>query len=151
MNETERTILDQLQYYFVVRQELSGGSSRLSLSSYAPFRDDCVTLPFDTETDAALYLLGEFRKGAPVSYQDVEIAKAILRGERPLFLYDEKQPDGTILLSLHDQLPPPESKIVAFGSRSAKLLARLLLRRLYENSRVHASEATISRAWALMD
>jgi hypothetical protein len=151
MNETQRTILDELQYYFVVRQDLPDGSYQLSLSSYAPFRDDCVTLSFDTETDAALYLLDEYRKGVPVSYQDVEAAKAIMRGEKPLFLYEEKQPDGTLLLSLHDHLPPTESDIVTFGSRSAKLVARLLIRRLYESSHVRASEATIRRAWALMD
>jgi hypothetical protein len=151
MNETQQTILNELQFYFVVRQDLPDGSYRLSLSSYAPFRDDRVTFPFDSESDAALYLLGEFRKGAPVSYQDVETARAIMRGEKTLFLYEEKQPDGTLLLSLHDHLPPAESKVVTFASRSAKLMARFLLERLYESERVHASDATIRRAWALMD
>lgn len=150
MHETRQSVLDELQYYFVVKQEFPDGTYQLTLSSYAPFRDDRTTTCFDSEEDAALFLLDQSRKGAIVHSNDIEIAKAILRGEQPLFLYEEKQADGTILLSLHDQLPPEESHIVTFGSRSAKILARLLLRRLHESERVRASEATIRQAQALM-
>ena len=150
MHETRQSVLDELQYYFVVKQEFSDGISQFALSSYAPFRDDRTTLCFDTEEDAALFLLDQSRKGAAVSSNDVEIAKAILRGEQPMFLYEEKQADGTIVLSLHDRLPSEGSHIVPFGSRSAKLVARLLLRRLHESERVRASEATIRQAQALM-
>jgi hypothetical protein len=79
------------------------------------------------------------------------MARAILRGDSPLFLYEEKQPDGRLLLSLHDHLPPEEARIVVFGSRSPKLVARLLLRRLRETSRVLATEETIRRAERLME
>ena len=150
MHETRQSVLDELQYYFVVKQEFPDGTYQLALSSYAPFRDDRTTLCFDTEEDAALFLLDQSRKGAIVSSNDVEIAKAIIRGEQPMFLYDEKQTDGTIVLSLHNRLPPEGSNIVIFGSRSAKILARLLLRRLHESERAKASEATIQQAQALM-
>lgn len=150
MHETRRSVLDELQYYFVVKQEFPDGTSQLVLSSYAPFRDDITTSCFDTEEDAALFLLDQSRKGASVSSNDMEIAQAILRGEQPLFLYEEKQADGTIVLSLHDRLPPEGSHIVTFGSRSAKLVARLLLRRLHESQRIRASDATIRQAQALM-
>jgi hypothetical protein len=150
MNETRQTVLDELQYFFVVKQEFPEGTYQLVLSSYAPFRDDRTTLSFDTEEDAALFLLDELRKGAIVSSNDVEIARAILRGEQPMFLYEEKQADGTIILSLYNRLPSEGSRIVTFGSRSAKILARLLLRRLHESERVRASEATIRQAQTLM-
>ncbi len=151
MNEKERHLMDELQYYFVVKQILPDGNADLSLSSYAPFRDDRATLSFDSERDAALYLLNEFHNGAIVSENDVESAKAILHGEQPMFLYEEKQEDGTLILSLHDCLPPEGSKIVTFGSRAAKLVARLLLRRLHENERVRATEETIRQAHLLME
>lgn len=150
MHATHQSIFDELQYYFVVKQEFPDGTYQLALSSYAPFRDDRTTSCFDTEDDAALFLLDQFHKGAIVSSNDVEIAKAIIRGEQPMFLYEEKQADGTIFLSLHDRLPPEESHIVTFGSRSAKILARLLLRRLHESERIRASEATIRQAQNLM-
>jgi hypothetical protein len=143
--------MDELYYYFVVKEDLLDGTFQLSLSSYAPFRDDRTTFPFDSEIDAALYILDEFRHGAIVSSNDVEIAKAIIRGEKPMFVYEEKQSDGTLLLSLHDSLPPEESTIVAFGSRSANLLARFFMRRLHESKRVRATEVTIRQAQALMD
>jgi len=126
MHETRQSVLDELQYYFVVKQEFPDGTYQVALSSYAPFRDDRTTSCFDTEEDAALFLLDQSRKEVIVSSNDVEIAKAILRGERPMFLYEEKQADGTIVLSLHDRLPPTGSHIVTFGSRSAKILARLI-------------------------
>src|SRR5258708_7748234 len=95
MKETEQSMLNELQYYFVVEQPAPGGSIQLSLSSYAPFRDDRTTIPFDSEIDAALYFLEKFRNGAIVSSNDVETAKAIIRGDQPMFLYEEKQSDGT--------------------------------------------------------
>ncbi len=98
------------------------------------------------EEEAALYLLEQGRNGAVVSFNDIAIAKAIIRGDGPMFLYEEKQGDGRLLLSLHDRLPPQDSSIVAFGSRSARLVARLLLRRLLESKRVWATEETIRRA-----
>ena len=150
MRETRQSVLDELQYYFVVKQEFPDGAPHLALSSYAPFRDDRTTSCFDTEEDAALFLLDQSHTGAIVSSNDIEIAKAILRGEQPLFLYEEKQPDGTIVLPLHDRLPPEGSRIVTFGSRSAKILARLLLRRLHESECVRASEATVRQVQALM-
>ena len=67
-----------------------------------------------------------------------------------MFLYEEKQADGTIVLSLHDCLPPKGLHIVTFGSRSAKLVARLLLRRLHESERVRASDAMVRQAQALI-
>ena len=106
MNTTQSTFIDELYFYFVVKQDLPDGKYELSLSSYAPFRDDRTTFPFDTETDAALYLLDEYTRGAIVSSNDVETAKAIIRGEQPIFVYEEKQPDGTLLLSLHDFCHP---------------------------------------------
>ncbi len=151
MNETEQTMMDDLQYYFVVEQPAPGGNIQLSLSSYAPFRDDQTTIPFDSEMDAALYFLEKFRNGAIVSSNDVEIAKAIIRGDQPMFLYEEKQSDGTFLLSLHNRLPSEGSSAVVFGSRSARLVARLLLRRLHETKRVWATEETIRQAQTLID
>ena len=150
VNETRQAVLDELQYYFVVKQDFPDGTFQLALSSYAPFRDDRTTLCFDAEEDAALFILDEFRKGATVSSNDVEIAKAIIHGEQSMFLFEEKHADGTIMLSLHYRLPPEGSQIVTFGSRSAKILARLLLRRLHENERIRASTATIRQAQALM-
>lgn len=150
MRHIEGTLLDELQYYFVVKQAMPDGSVQLTLSSYTPFREDRTTIPFDSEVDAALYLLAEVRNGAMVSFNDVEIARAIIRGDQPLFLYEEKQADGRLLLSLHARLPPDGSPVVVFGSRSPKLVARLLLRRLHETKRVWASEATIRQAQALM-
>ncbi len=82
---------------------------------------------------------------------DIDIAKAIIRGDRPLFLYEEKQADGSLFLSLHDNLPPQDSSIIVFGSRSPRLVARLLLRRLQESQRVWATEEAIQRAKSLMD
>ena len=151
MNTTQNTFIDELHFYFVVKQDLPDEKYELSLSSYAPFRDDRTTFPFDTETDAALYLLDEFARGAIVSSNDVETAKAIIRGEQPIFVYEEKQPDGTLLLSLHDTLPPEDAKIAVFGGRSAKLLARFLLRRLHEGAHIQATEETIKRAQSLLD
>jgi hypothetical protein len=151
MNEKERNVMDDLQYYFIVKHVLPDDSVELALSSYAPFRDDRTTLSFDSERDAALYLLDEFHNGAIVAENDVETAKAILRGEQPLFLYEEKQADGTLVLSLHDCLPPEGSKIVTFGSRAPKLVARLLLRRLHESKCVRATEETIRHAHLLME
>ena len=63
----------------------------------------------------------------------------------------EKQPDGTFLLSLHDSLPPEHAKIAVFGGRSAKLLARFLLRRINEGAHIQATEDTIRRAQSLLD
>lgn len=150
MDKTKNTMLDDLSYYFVVKEKQPAGGTQLSLSSYAPFRNDCETLPFDSETDAALYLLEEFRKGELVSEAHVEDARAILRGDQPMFVYEEKQPDGTLLLSLHDALPPQESGIIVFGGRSPRRLARFLLRRLHESQRVIASAETIQQAQALL-
>jgi hypothetical protein len=144
-------MVEDLQYYFVVKQAMPDGSVYVSLSSYAPFRDDRTTVSFDAEVDAALYLLEEVRNGAVVSTNDVESAKAIIRGDQPLFLYEEKQPDGTLQLSLHDRLPPEGSSVVVFGSRSPRSVARLLLRRLQETTRVRATEETIRQAQRLMD
>src|SRR5438067_681243 len=109
MQQSRQTLLDDLHYYFVTKQSVSDGSIQLALSSYAPFRKDCTTLSFDTEEDAALYLLQESERGATVSSNDIAIANAIIRGEAPLFLYEERQDDGRLLLSLHDQLPPENS------------------------------------------
>jgi hypothetical protein len=150
MRTPEQMLMDDLSYYFVLKQELPGKVVQLTLSSSASFGGECVTLPFDTEEDTALYLLAEFRKGALVSEQDIETAQAILRGDRPMFVYEEKQPDGTLLLSLHETLPPEGSHIVAFGSRSPRWLARFLLRRLHESARVKASLETIKQAQLLM-
>lgn len=142
--------MDSLSYYFVVKQVLSDGNAEFSLSSYARIGDDLTTLPFDTETDAALYLLDEYRKGARIAHNDIEIAQAILHGEKPMFLYEVKQSDGTLLLSLHDTLPPEDAKVVSFASRSSKVLARFLLRRLHESQLVKADAETIARAQAMM-
>ncbi len=151
MQQNEQSLPDELQYYFVVQQTLPDGSIQLALSSYAPFRDDQTTLSFDTEEDAALSLLEEARNGATVSSNDIAIAKAICRGDKPWFLYEEKQADSRLLLSLHDQLPPDGSPVIVFGSRSPHLVARLLLRRLQETKHVWATEETIRQAQALMD
>ena len=151
MKETEQSMLNDLQYYFVVEQPTSDGNVELSLSSYAPFRDDRSAIPFDSEMDAALYFLEKFRNGAIVSSNDVETAKAIIRGDQPMFLFEEKQLDGTLLLSLHNHLPSEGSSAVVFGSRSARLVARLLLRRLHETKRVWATEETIRQAQTLID
>ena len=150
MQENRQTLLDELQYYFVVKQTLPDGSIQATLSHYSRFRDGQTTLPFDTEEDAALYLLEQARSGAVVSFNDVAIARAIIRGDEPMFLYEEKQADGRLLLSLHDRLPPQGSPVAVFGSRSARLVARLLLRRLLETERVWATEETIQQARALI-
>ncbi len=151
MKRTEYA-LDALHFCFVVKQVLPDGTTRFSLTSHAPFREDQTTFPFDSETDAAQYFLDMLRsEGALASEQDVATAKAILRGEQPLFLYEEKQPDGTLLLSFHDQLPPEQSKIVSFACRSPQYLAGFLFRRLRESERVRASEETIRQAQALLD
>ncbi|HEU5378348.1 MAG TPA: hypothetical protein VFV38_23235 [Ktedonobacteraceae bacterium] len=150
MDETKQTTLDSLSYYFVIKQELPEGGTRLSLSSYALLGENCETLPFDTETDTALYLLDEFRKGAVVSEEHIAIANAIIDGDKPMFLWEEKVPDNMLLLSLHTDLPPDGSGIVTFGSRSPKWLARFLLRRLHESKRVTAKAETIQQAQALL-
>jgi hypothetical protein len=150
MQDTERNIMAEMQFYFVVKQQLPDGSSQLSLNTYAPFREDCTTLPFDSEQDAALYLLEGWRKGAIVSEQDVEIARAILCGDQPLFVYEERQPDGRLLLSFHDHLPQEGSSVITFGCRSPRWLARFLLRRLHESERIQASEETMRKAQALL-
>ena len=151
MQHIEQSLPEELQYYFVVKQTLPDESTQVTLSSYAPFRDDQTTFPFDSEVDAAIYLLEQMREGAVVSSNDVETARAILRGDQPLFLFEEKQPDGKLLLSLHDHLPLPGSAAIAFGSRSPKVVARLLLRRLAESKRVWATEETRRQAQALME
>jgi len=151
MNSTEYA-LDSLHFYFVVKQLLPDGTTRLSLMSYAPFRDDQTTFSFDSEADAAQYFLDTLHnETVTTSEWEIATAKAILRGEPPLFLYEEKQPDGTLLLSLHDQLPPGQSKIISFAGRSPKYMARFLFRRLQESKRVRASEETIRQAQALLD
>ncbi|SRR5579884_617089 len=150
MQDTKHNTLAEMQFYFVVQQQLPDGTRQLSLNTYAPFREDCSTSPFDSEQDTALYLLDEWKKGALVSEQDVEIARAILRGDQPLFLYEEQQPDGSLLLSFHDQLPPEESSITTFGCRSPRWLAHFLLRRLHESKRVHTSEETMRKARILL-
>lgn len=150
MQENEQTALNELQYYFVVKQTLPGGNIKVTLSHYARSRDDQTTLPFDTEEDAALYLLEEARNGAVVSFNDMAIARAIIRGDEPLFLYEEKQADGRLLLSLHDHLPPQGSSVPVFGSRSHRLVARLLLKRLLETERVWATDETIQKARSLL-
>ncbi len=150
MSKNEQPLLDELQYYFVVKQTLPDGNIQAMLSSYAPFRDKQTTMPFDTEEDAALYLLEEARNGVEVSYNDIAIAKAIIRGDKPMFLYEEKQADGRLLLSLQDHLPPKGSPVAVFGCRSARLVARLLLRRLSETERVWATEETIRQAQVLI-
>lgn len=149
MYDARQAVWDELSYYFVIQEKQPGGSVKLSLDSHATFGDERKTLSFDSETDAALYLLDEFRKGASVSEQDIESARAILRGDQPLFVYEEKQPDGTFLLSFHDDLPSPGSSIVTFGSRSPRWLARFLFRRLHESERVVATAETIRQAQAL--
>lgn len=151
MSTTESTLIDELYFYFVVKHDLPDEKYELSLSNYAPFRDDRTTFPFDTETDAALYLLDEFTRGAIVSSNDIETAKAIINGQQPTFVYEAKQPDGTLLLSLHDALPPKNAKITVFGGRSAKMLARFLLRRLNEGAHIQATEETVKRAQSLLD
>jgi hypothetical protein len=146
MYDAQQAVWDDLTYYFVIQEE----DARLSLSGHAAFAEKRKTLPFDSETDAALYLLDEVRKGARASEQDIEIARAIMRGDKAMFVYEEKQPDGTLLLTLHDDLPPRESGIVAFGGRSPRALARFLLQRLHESSRVTATAETIQQAQALL-
>ncbi len=143
-------ILQEFDYYFVIKQTLPGGRIQLALSSFPSFSEDKETLPFDTEEDAALYLLSEARKGAIVSYNDTAIARAIIRGNHPLFLYEEKQPDGRLLLSLHESIPAEDASNVAFGSRSSRLVARLLLRRLLETEKVWATTETIQQAKSLI-
>jgi hypothetical protein len=150
MQDTERNMMVEMQFYFVVKQQMSDGSSQLFLNTYAPFREDCTTLPFDSEQDAALYFLEEWKKGAIALEQDVEIARAILRGDQPLFVYEEQQPDGTLLLSFHEHLPPEGSSVVTFGCRSPRWLARFLLRRVHESQRVRVSEETMKKAQALL-
>ena len=64
--------------------------------------------------------------------------------------YEEKQTDGRLLLSLHDCLPAGEASVTVFGSRSPRLVARLLLRRLFETTRVWATDETIRQAKLLV-
>jgi hypothetical protein len=149
MNETE-LLLENLTFYFVVRKELPNGNHQISLSSHAPFAPQNTTFSFDSEEDTALYLLDLAQKGEDVVEDDVVIAQAILQGEQPLFVYEEKQADGTLSLSFHDQLPPETSSIVAFASRSHRLIARFLLKRLHESERVKAAPETIRRANTLI-
>jgi hypothetical protein len=151
MQNANQSPLDELQYYFVVKQTLPDGNVKVTLSNYAPFRDDQTTLSFDTEEDTALYLLEEARNGSDVSFNDRAIAQAIIRGDQPLFLYEEKQSNGTLLLSLHDELPPTGLSAIAFGSRSPYLIARFLLRRLQESSHTQATEETIKQAKELIN
>lgn len=151
MSQAAQTLLDELQYYFVVKQIKPDGRIYVSLSSYAPFREDLITLPFDSEVDAALYVLKAARNGAVISSNDIDAAEAIIQGEKPLFLYEEKLPDGGLMLSLHEKLPPEDSPIVVFGSRSPKRISRFLLRRLHESPRVRATDETIKEAWARLD
>lgn len=151
MQDANQFTLDELQYYFVVKQTLPDGNVKAALSSHAPFSDKQITLSFDTEEDAALCLLEEARNGSSVSFNDQAIARAIIRGDQPLFLYEEKQSDGTLLLSLHDELPPTGLSAVAFGSRSPYLIARFLLRRLQESNRTQAAEETIKQAKELIN
>lgn len=151
MNSTEYA-LDSLYFYFVVKQALPDGTTQISLMSHAPFRDDLTTLAFDSETDAAQYFLDTLRSETSVAAeQEIATAKAILHGEQPLFLYEEKRPDGTLLLSFHDHLPSGQVKIVSFACRSSKYLAGFLFRRLRESGRVQASEETIRQAQAFLD
>jgi hypothetical protein len=150
MYNAQQAVIEELQYYFVVEQVMPDGSTQVALSSYAPFRDDRTTVSFDSEEDAALYLLERVRGGAVASFNDIENARAIIRGDMPLFLYEEKQQDGMLQLSLHDRLPPEGARVVVFGARSPRLVARLLLRRLSESGRVRASEETIERARAIL-
>lgn len=103
----------------------------------------------EAEEDTALYLSGELCRGARISEQDGGVARAILRGEQPLLVSEEKQEDGTLWVSWHETLPPRDSKMVSFGSRSHHELARFLLRRLHERTHVRASEESIRRAQAL--
>ncbi len=149
MNATD-LLLENLTFYFVVREELPNQTHQFSLSSHAPFASKYTTFPFDSEEDAALYLLDLAQKGEVVVEDNLEIAQAILRGEQPLFVYEEKQDDGTLLLSFYDQLPLEPSSIVAFASRSHRLIARFLLRRLHESQRVRATSETVLRANTLM-
>jgi len=144
-------ILQEFDYYFVIKQTMPDGRIQIALSSFASFRDDRVTMPFDTEEDAALYLLAEARNGATVSYTDMAIARAIIRGDEPLFLYEEKQADGRLLLSLHGCLPGKDVSVTVFGSRSPRLVARLLLRRLLETQKVWATDETIRQAKLLVN
>jgi hypothetical protein len=146
MYDTQQAIWDELSYFFVIQEEQPEGEKRLFLSSSASFAGRRTTLPFDSESDAALYLLDEVRKGARASEEHIEIARAIVRGDQALFLYEEKQPDGTLLLSFHDAPAPQESSAVTFASRSPRWLARFLLRRLQENKRVTATGETIQQA-----
>lgn len=150
MQETRPRIMDELYLCFVVRQTLPDGQSQLSLSSYAPFRNDLITHSFDTEEDAALYLLDEIRTHRAItSSKTIEAARAILNGEQPLFVYEEWQPDGTLLLSLHDEPPAPSLHAITFSDRSPRRLARLLLQRLHQNPRVRATEETRQQALTL--
>ncbi|HET8913920.1 MAG TPA: hypothetical protein VFN23_20775 [Ktedonobacteraceae bacterium] len=151
MPQAERTMLDELQYYFVIKQIKPDGRIYVYLSNYAPFRDDLITMPFDSEIDAALYLLKAAQSGAVVSSNDIDCAEAIIHRERPLFLFEDKQPDGTLVLSLHEDLPPEGSSAVVFGSRSPKRISRFLLKRLHESPRVHATDETIRKAKARLD
>lgn len=150
MYDAQQAIWDDLSYYFVLQEEHPEGGVWLSLSSYAAFGGKRKTLPFDSETDAALYLLDEVRKGARASEEHIEIARAIIRGDQAMFVYEEKQTDGTLLLSLHNDPAPRDSDIITFASRSPKWLARFLLRRLHESSRVTATAEMIQQAQALL-
>lgn len=149
MYDAHQAIWDDLSYYFVIREEQPEGEVQLLLSSHASFAGKRTTLPFDSETDAALYLLDEVHRGARASEEHIEIARAIMRGDRAMFLYEERQPDGSLLLSLHDVPAPQASGVTIFASRSPRWLARSLLRRLRESSRITATAETIQQAQAL--
>jgi hypothetical protein len=150
MSEYHYNPLDDLSYYFVMQEILPDGTTQLALSSSAAWSETRKTLPFDSEEDTALHLLAELRKGARASEEHIAIAKAILRGEKPMFVHEQKQPDGTLLLSFHGDLPPRDAGIRAFGCRSHRWLARFLLRRLKESSHVTASAETVRQAQALL-
>lgn len=151
MYEVQEAMWNDLTYYFVIQERDAEGGLHLSLSNHAAFSETRQTLPFDSESDAALYFQEEVRKGARASEQDLEIARAILRGEQAMFVYEEKQPDSTLLLSFHSDPPARETGIIAFGSRSPRRLARFLLRRLGESKHVTATEETIQQAQKLLD
>src|SRR5258708_16571701 len=122
MYDAQQAVWDDLTYYFVIQEE----DAQLSLSGHAAFAETRKTLPFDSETDAALYLLEEVRKGARASEQDIEIARAIMRGDKAMFVYEEKQPHGTLLLTLHYNLPPRAPGISAFAPPPPPYLPQFL-------------------------
>src|SRR5579885_3760265 len=109
MYDAQQAIWDDRSYYFIIQEEQPEGGIKLSLRSRAISGCQSTILSFDSEADAALYLLAELRQGARISEEDSEIARAILRGDRAMFLSEEKRPDGTLLLSLHNDPAPTGS------------------------------------------